>query len=69
MKHKTDEEKRLAKVDEEKKIRDKRMRDKEAEDNRLRDEWRNKLLAEIKAEEERLARLKRELAERQRKIQ
>jgi hypothetical protein len=44
------------------------MRDKEAEDNRNRDEWRNKLLAEIKAEEERLARLKRELEERQRKI-
>lgn len=44
------------------------MRDKEAEDNRNRDEWRNKLLAEIKAEEERVARLKRELVERQRKI-
>jgi hypothetical protein len=40
------------------------MRDKEAEDNRIREEWRNKLLAEIKAEEERLARLKKELAER-----
>lgn len=44
------------------------MRDKEADDNRLRDEWRNKLLAEIKAEEDRLARLRKELAERQRKI-
>ena len=40
LEHKTNEEKRLAFVEEEKRKRDKRMRDKETEDNRLRDEWR-----------------------------
>lgn len=64
LKHKEDEDARLKKVDEERRAREKRMRDKEADDNRLRDEWRNKLLAEIKAEEDRLARLKKELADR-----
>lgn len=67
-KFKEDEDARLKKLDDEKRIRDKRMRDKEAEDNKLRDDWRSKLLAEIKAEEERLARLKKEFMERQRKI-
>lgn len=68
LKFKEDEDARLKKLEDERRIRDKRMRDKEAEDNKLRDDWRTKLLAEIKAEEERLARLKKEFAERQRRI-
>lgn len=69
MKHKEDERDRLAKVEQEKLIRDKRMKDQEDKDNRERDLWYPKLIQEIKAEEERVARLRLELEEKIREIE
>ena len=68
LKHKQNREDEKAKLDEQNRLRAERMREAKDKDDKERDLWRNKLLAEIKAEEERLARLKKELAERQRKI-
>jgi hypothetical protein len=69
LKHKEDERDRLAKVEQEKLVRDKRMKDQEDKDNRERDLWYPKLIQEIKAEEERVARLRLELEEKIKEIE